>query len=103
MLPKAAKIQHTYINLLHPIGKLGVELTNHDMKARMNIDNSNNGDKPKDFFTMNGAAVPIFEGQTKEEAANNFIEEKAVGIAKRRLRLSRTKGSYLMLRKSATA
>ena len=34
------------------------------------------GKEPKDFFTSNGARIPIFEGQSKEEAANSFFDRK---------------------------
>lgn len=38
-----------------------------------------NNKEPVDFITVKGNKVPIFEGQTKEEAVQNFIEEKEKG------------------------
>ena len=58
--------------------ELGMELTNKPKKARMNIGKPRRdaGDEPTGFFTANGARVPIFEGQTKEEAAKAFADRK---------------------------
>ena len=36
-------------------------------------------DKIKEWFTMNGHHIPILKGQTKEEAAQAFIDEHSMG------------------------
>jgi hypothetical protein len=33
-------------------------------------------DNVKDWITINGNHIPVTEGQTKSEAANNFLKEK---------------------------